>query len=180
MPPPLEFSHIGFFVTDLDKTQDFYARVLGFPITDEGLLGTQRLTFLSRNPKEHHQVVLVEGRPRTLPFNVINQISFRAQSIAELRTIYHSLEQEPDVSELVAVTHGIAVSLYCKDPEGNRIEIFVDCPWYVEQPLRVEIDINLPEQEILDGICTLIQDHPTYRPLADWSEQLALRLDSAD
>ena len=39
MPPPLEFSHIGFFVTDLDKTQDFYARVLGFPITDEGLLG---------------------------------------------------------------------------------------------------------------------------------------------
>jgi len=76
MPPPLEFSHIGFFVTDLDKTQDFYTRVLGFPITDEGLLGTQRLTFLSRNPKEHHQVVLVEGRPRTLPFNVINQISW--------------------------------------------------------------------------------------------------------
>ena len=76
MPPPLEFSHIGFFVTDLDKTQDFYTRVLGFPITDEGLLGTQRLTFLSRNPKEHHQVVLVEGCPRTLPFNVINQISW--------------------------------------------------------------------------------------------------------
>jgi catechol-2,3-dioxygenase len=180
MPPPLEFSHIGFFVADLDKTQDFYTRVLGFPITDEGLLGTQRLTFLSRNPKEHHQVVLVEGRPRTLPFNVINQISFRAQSIAELRTIYHSLEQEPDVSELVAVTHGIAVSLYCKDPEGNRIEIFVDCPWYVEQPLRVVIDIDLPEQEILDGIRAHIQDHPTFRPMADWSQQLAQHLDTME
>ena len=74
MTPPLEFSHVGFFVTDLDKMRDFYSRVLGFPITDEGLLGTQRLTFLSRNPKEHHQVVLVEGRPRTLPKVLVNSL----------------------------------------------------------------------------------------------------------
>ena len=86
MTPPLEFSHVGFFFTDMDKMRDFYNRVLGFPITDNGLLGTQRLTFLSRDPKEHHQVVLVEGRPGTLTFNVINQISFRANSLADLRT----------------------------------------------------------------------------------------------
>ena len=180
MPPPLEFSHIGFFVTNLDKMRDFYSRVLGFPVTDEGLLGTQRLTFLSRDPGEHHQVVLVEGRPGTLPFNVINQISFRARSLAELRTLYHALEQEPGVSELVAVTHGIAVSLYCLDPEDNRIEIFVDCPWYVEQPLRGEINLDRPEEEILDDIRTHIQDHPTFRPMADWSQQLASRLDTAE
>jgi hypothetical protein len=32
-----------------------------------------------------------------------------------------------------------------RDPEGNRIELFVDTPWYVQQPLRIPMDMNLPD-----------------------------------
>ena len=32
-PPALEFSHIGIYVTDLDRMRDFYTRLLGFQVT---------------------------------------------------------------------------------------------------------------------------------------------------
>ena len=71
--PELAFSHFGFFVRDLERMADFYARVLGFAISDRGELDTPHgkvsLVFLTRDPREHHQIVLASGRPDSLPFN---------------------------------------------------------------------------------------------------------------
>ena len=52
------------------------------------------------------------------------------------------------VKELVQISHGNAWSMYFKDPEGNRIELFVDTPWYVKQPLRIPMDMRLPDDEL--------------------------------
>src|SRR2546421_9190509 len=91
-PPPFQFSHMGMFVADLARMQDFYTRVLGFTVTDAGELDTPRgrlqFVFLSRDPKDHHQIVLATGRPRELPFNPINQISFRMADFSGLREMY--------------------------------------------------------------------------------------------
>ena len=38
--PRLSFSHMGIFVTDVARMQDFYTRVLGFTVTDGGELET--------------------------------------------------------------------------------------------------------------------------------------------
>ena len=83
MPQPidLQFAHVGIYVTDLAKMADFYHRVMGFPITDEGPLHGAQMMFFSRNPKEHHQVVLVAGRPPGHGDKVINQLSFRVGSL---------------------------------------------------------------------------------------------------
>jgi catechol 2,3-dioxygenase len=35
-PVPLSMSHIGLYVYDLPKMEDFYTRVLGFTVTDRG------------------------------------------------------------------------------------------------------------------------------------------------
>jgi catechol-2,3-dioxygenase len=166
-PPPLSFSHIGIFVHDLPKMQDFYTRVLGFPITDRGDLNGRKLIFMSRDPIEHHQIVLCEGRPADLGFNVVNQISLRARTLDDLRTLYAALEAEK-AAELVSITHGIAWSVYCHDPEGNRIELFVDSPWYVDQPHREPIDLMRPDAEILAETEARIKDDPSFRPLAEW------------
>src|SRR4029077_20236231 len=87
--PRLAFSHMGMFVADVARMEDFYTRVLGFTVTDRGDLETPRgkvfLVFLSRDPKEHHQIVLASGKPEGLPFNPINQISFRMASFGGLR-----------------------------------------------------------------------------------------------
>ncbi|MDP2220396.1 MAG: VOC family protein, partial [Hydrogenophaga sp.] len=77
----LSFDHIGLFANDLAKMEDFYTRVLEFTVTDRGQLQRQDseefldLLFLSRNPDQHHQIVLVSGRPVDLSFNVVNQVS---------------------------------------------------------------------------------------------------------
>ena len=171
-PPPLSFSHLGIFVHDLAKMEDFYTRVLGFPVSDRGVLNGANLVFLSRDPIDHHQIVLCEGRPADLNFNIVNQISLRANSLADLKALYENLEAEI-VDDLVSVTHGIALSVYFRDPEGNRIEVFVDTPWYIDQPHREQIDLKRPDEEILAETEARIKDDPSFRPLADWRREFS-------
>jgi catechol 2,3-dioxygenase len=129
----LEFSHVGLFVMDIDRMADFYHRVLGFPITDRGMLGEAEIVFMSRDPRDHHQVILVAGRPPGLPDRIVNQVSFRVASLAELQRFYRRIRAEA-VQELAPICHGNAWSVYFRDPEGNRIEVFVDTDWYIHQP----------------------------------------------
>ena len=144
----LQFSHIGLYVSDLPRMARFYKQALRFTQTDAGDLGTVQLVFLSRDPREHHQLVLATGRPAEPGFNVVNQISFRVPDIATLRGFHDRLLAE-GASDMHPVTHGNAVSVYCRDPEGNRLELFMDTPWYCEQPLREPIDLSQPDEAIL-------------------------------
>src|SRR6185503_14115678 len=75
--PELSFSHVGLFVRDIARMADFYTRLLGFSVSDRGQMGKTSFVFLTRDPREHHQIVLASGRPEELAFNAINQISFR-------------------------------------------------------------------------------------------------------
>ena len=147
--PRIHFSHVGIFVADLPAMTDFYARVLSLAVTDAGDLGEARLTFLSGDPAEHHQIVLVSGRPAATGFNTINQISFRLGTLGDLRRLHQRLVDDGRVTGLAAVTHGIAWSVYGLDPEANRLEFFVDTPWYIEQPIREPMDLTLTDAEIL-------------------------------
>lgn len=179
--PRLAFSHIGFFVRDLALMADFYSRVLGFTISDRGELDTPRgpvsLVFLTRDPREHHQIVLASGRPDRLPFNPINQISFRVHDFAGLRELHRALQSEP-VSEISPVSHGNALSVYFRDPEGNRVELFVDTPWYVTQPLRIPMDMSLSDQALWQWAQDSARRQPGYQPVEQWRTDLSRKLQS--
>ena len=174
--PSVAFSHVGFYVHDLAGMEDFYARVLGFTVTDRGELPTPTghvgLVFLSRNPEEHHQLVLASGRPETLAFNVINQLSFRIRDLAALRHFARVLEAE-EATDLMPVTHGNAISLYFRDPEGNRIELFFDTPWYCAQPCREAVDLSATDAQILARTEALARGLPGFKTRASWSAELA-------
>src|SRR5579863_2156687 len=118
----LSLSHMGFYVNDMARVEDFYSRVLEFTVTDRGKLqtphGEVQLVFLSRDPAVHHQIVLASGRPPHLAFNPINQISLEADSLATLRQFHRKLLEE-GLDDIHPVTHGNAVSIYARDPEGN-------------------------------------------------------------
>jgi catechol-2,3-dioxygenase len=161
---------MGIFVTDPARMEDFYTRVLGFAVTDRGVLGTVSLVFLSRDPREHHQIVLAAGRPGAAGFNPINQISFRMGDFAGLREMHRRLREEA-VSELAPVSHGNALSVYFKDPEGNRIELFVDTPWYVQQPLRIPMDMKLSDAEIWAWAEREARKLPGFRPVEEWRSE---------
>jgi catechol 2,3-dioxygenase len=173
--PSLAFSHMGLYVTDLARMEDFYTRLLGFTVTDRGDLGSTQLVFLSRDPKEHHQIVLASGRPGAAGFNPINQISFRMAEFGALREMHRRLQGE-GVADMSPVSHGNALSIYFRDPEGNRIELFVDTPWYVLQPLRVPMDMSLPDAELWAWAESEARKLPGFTKVEQWRDEVARRM----
>src|SRR3954449_11546665 len=82
-------AHVGVYAHDKTKLEKFYTTVLGLLVTDSGPgRNGVELTFMSSSPDNHHQFVLVSGRPDTSGFNPINQISFMVNSLAELREVH--------------------------------------------------------------------------------------------
>lgn len=176
--PKWELSHIGIYVTDMDRMREFYTRLLGFQVMDQGELRNRlRLTFLSKDPKDHHQIVLVSGRePGTR--STINQITFRVASIREVRAM-HELLVANKVDGIDPVDHGNAWSVYFLDPEGNRLEFFCDTPWYVAQPRRTRLDFTLSDAQIEEATHKWIADDPTTVPFAEWRERKSREFERA-
>ena len=175
-PISITFSHIGIYVTDLDKMVDFYTRFLGFVVSDRGATaGGGRIAFLTRDSNEHHQLVMASGRPADLPFNVVNQISFRVDSLSTLRQLHAALKNEP-VTDLGPISHGNALSVYFLDPEGNRIELLIDTPWYVPQPMRIPLDLSLPDAQLWSSVEEQVRTMPGFKPRAEWQAEIAGKL----
>ena len=174
-PSDLQFSHIGLHVSDLPRMARFYKQALRFTQTDAGDLGSVQLVFLSRDPREHHQLVLATGRPANPGFNVVNQISFRVPDLGALRRFHDRLLTE-GASEMHPVTHGNAISVYCRDPEGNRLELFMDTPWYCDQPLRETIDLSQSDAAILAQAEAIAKRFPKFMSRAQWQAEVARRM----
>jgi catechol 2,3-dioxygenase len=169
MTTPAAFSHFGIHVTDLARMEEFYTSVVGLLVSDRGTLREDgpTLVFLSRDPDEHHQMVLVTGRPPGVEYNVVNQISFKLPALADLKAA-HARLQEAGVKEFRIVTHGNAWSVYFPDPEGNRVELFVDTPWHTPQPFAEPFDIEAPEETIVRTTERICRSRPGFASRAEW------------
>ena len=173
--PKLSFSHMGVFVTDINKMVDFYTRVLGLVVSDRDLMKDGReIAFMTLDPSEHHQVVFATGRPADLAYNMIQQISFRAPDLSTLRETYVALKREPIV-ELGPISHGNAISAYFRDPEGNRCEVFIDTKWHVPQPCAEPIDLMKPDSDIMAFVDQQVAKLPNVKLRADWEHERAAR-----
>jgi catechol 2,3-dioxygenase len=182
-PPMLKFSHIGLVVSDIDVMTQFYVDVLGFAITDHGIFGEMRVAFLSRDPEDHHQIVLTTGRPDNLPKNTINpdfgpviqQISFKMPSLADLRDMKTRLE-EGGATGITCAGHGNAWSVYGHDPEDNYIEFFVDTDWYANQPFYVTLDFTKSDEDITRETEEMCRNSPGFMPIGEWRRDIATRM----
>lgn len=173
-PGRYALSHMELYVTDMERMLAFYTDVLGFTVTDEGGSGADRLVFLSRDPDEHHQLVLSAGRPAEMPNGVLNHISFRVQDLASLRTVLREVSAAPH-GPVEQVTHGMSWSVYFRDPEGNRLECFVDTPWYTPQPFREPLDFSRPDAEVHATTEAMVRGRPGFQTRVDWLRGLATR-----
>jgi catechol 2,3-dioxygenase-like lactoylglutathione lyase family enzyme len=171
--PRMAFAHMGIYVVDMATMVDFYSRVLGFCITDRALIRGVNVVFLSRDPDEHHQIVLVPGR-NPAHASTINQISFRVVSFAELRRIHARLVEDAAPS-LNPTNHGGSWSIYFADPEGNRIELFVQTPWYLP-PVSIPLDLTLSDEEIHRLTQEMVDATPGSMPRSVWHERTRRRM----
>jgi len=139
--------HVGIYVRDLEGMVAFYRDTLGMQVTKQNWrLGA---VFLSADPEAvDHEIALMRGRPSADDPHLIQQISMRVESLADLRTFHRRLVAEGYRIERV-VNHASAIGCYFFDPEGNRTEVF----WVTGRsswvPVATPIDIEQSDEAVL-------------------------------
>lgn len=169
-------AHVGIYAHDKPKLEHFYTTVLGLVVTDSGVARSgMALTFLSASPENHHQLVLVSGRPDTGGFNPINQISFMVDSLSDLREV-HRRALAHGATDMRVVSHGNAWSCYFKDPEGNVVEAYLDTPFHVPQPHGEPLDLSRTDAEILRETEAKCRADAGFMMMAEFKAAMAKRL----
>ena len=70
----------------MDTMVDFYCNVLGFHVTNRGVVGDdEEIVFISQDPDEHHQIVLVGGVENAPQFMFADHLAFRVDDLAATR-----------------------------------------------------------------------------------------------
>ena len=173
----LTLSHVGIYVADMARMVDFYTGFLGFAVSDRGpARGGGEIVFMTRDPREHHQFVLASGRPAVLAFNLVNQLSFRVDSLDTLRELHRGLAAEDAVKDLGPTCHGNAVSVYFHDPEGNRVELLTATPWYIPQPVRFDVDLSFPDDALWAAVEAKCRSMPGFMTREAWEADIARRI----
>ena len=171
----MRLGHVGLYVTDVPRMVDFYTRVLGFVVTDTD--DKRHLTFLSRSAQDHHQVVLVAGRASGVK-ETVQQVSFNVGSLEAVQRVFSRIS-DSEAYDLNPVTHGIAFSIYFRDPEGNRLEMFADSDWYITQPCRIPIDLTRPAADLRHETEEYCRAQKGFKPLKDWQADFAREMATA-
>jgi len=157
-PSIARLGHVGIHVNDLEKQKAFYRDVLGLQVTDENRdLG---MVFMSARPEEeHHEFLLCGGR------NVVDedalllqQVSFRCNSLDDVIGYYQRFKQNNVRFDMV-VSHGNAVGIYFRDPEGNRCEIYCGTGLKARQPYLEKVNLDEAPEEIMRKIRESVAKH---------------------
>jgi catechol 2,3-dioxygenase-like lactoylglutathione lyase family enzyme len=149
MPAVAGLGHVGFFVSDFERSLDFYTRVLGLKRSDVDR--ERNFAFLSAHPdEEHHEVFLTEAPDRVDPKGV-QQASFRCASLDDVLA-FKKVFAEENVRIDHEVTHGISVSIYFFDPDGYRLEVYWKTPREVHPPFAAPIDLTKSQDDIMQQV----------------------------
>jgi len=146
-PSIARLGHVGLHVQDLEKGKAFFRDIVGLTVTDEDPeLG---MVFMSARPEEeHHEFLLCRGRNVGTDAKVVQQISFRCNSLGDVIGFYRRFK-EHGIRIDRTVSHGNALSVYFYDPEGNRCEIYWATGLKAKQPYGQKIDLEKPPAELL-------------------------------
>jgi len=113
-PSIARLGHVGLHVQDLEKGKAFFRDIVGLTVTDEDPeLG---MVFMSARPEEeHHEFLLCRGRNVGTDAKVVQQISFRCNSLGDVIGFYRRFK-EHGIRIDRTVSHGNALSVYFYDP----------------------------------------------------------------
>ena len=121
--------HLVLRVKDVERSKRFFQEILGFPVVAQNERG---MVFFSTDVKDnHHMLALMpakEGAAMPTPDHVgMQHVSFELGSFAELQDAW-KLFKEKGVQIDHTVFHGVSKSVYFFDPDGNRLEVYVNVP----------------------------------------------------
>jgi catechol-2,3-dioxygenase len=141
-------NHAVLYVRDAQKAARFYQDVLDFAIADQY---GDRAIFMRTSPdgENHHDLGLFaigeSAPPPTQGERVgLYHLAWELETLPELARARDALIA---AGALVGVNdHGMSLSLYAKDPDGNEFEVFWPVPreeWATRQGGRLDIEGEL-------------------------------------
>jgi catechol 2,3-dioxygenase len=154
---------IDLAVSDLDKSLDFYSRLIGF----KEISRERRTVYLSADGKQPYIISLIENKNAKHPMRKntgLYHIAVRFPNRKELAKVFLRLF-ENKVKFQGFSDHIVSEAVYLADPDGNGVELYADKPkdmwkWKLGQvemdtlPLNLQVLTNELEdnEAITDGV----------------------------
>ena len=152
---PARFVHVVYRTRRFEEMIAWYQTVLGATVRHKNPM----ITFLTYD-EEHHRIALVnlalaqpDGDPAERRGAIgVDHVAYTYDSVEDLFENYAQLKAE-GIRPYWCVHHGITVSMYYADPDGNQMEFqvdacataeeanaFMDDPKFAANPIGVEYD----------------------------------------
>ena len=173
-------SHFEIRARDQAAMEKFYTEVLGFIVSDRGRLTAgpnagRELIFMSHSPDEHHQIVLIPSDV-TDQGGGIGHVAFRVDSLDEVRRVYGKVK-DMEFTKPEPVSHGNTWSVYFRDPENNRIEVFTQTPWHTTQPCRFDVDYDQPDAALKEKTRATAGALEGFTSTEEWQQRFRPRFE---
>ena len=125
---PMHLGHLVMRVRDMDRSLDFYTRVMGLTIMERSPSGT---VFMSANTEKSHELAIrAIGMDAAGPDSSLvcqAHMAWQMESFEDLQELYLRLK-ENDARILRIGNHGISLGVYLLDPDDNEIEVYYELP----------------------------------------------------
>ena len=145
---PMRLGHLVMRVRDMERSLDFYTRVMGLNIMERTPSGT---VFMSADTEKSHELAIraigmdAEGPDHSR----IGQahMAWQMETFEDLQELYLRL-RENDVRIQRIGDHGLSLGVYLLDPDDNEIEVYYELPssQWDRQEAKGLFEGNFPRQ----------------------------------
>jgi catechol-2,3-dioxygenase len=125
MIAPRKLGHIVLKVRDAQRSKDFYTGALGLKVAYEDR--AHGAVFLSLGA-QHHDLALFEGATTEAsrgPEAGLHHMAWQVDSFEALQAAHRHL-RELGIAVESTIAHNVSRSVYFRDPDGNRVELYCD------------------------------------------------------
>jgi catechol 2,3-dioxygenase-like lactoylglutathione lyase family enzyme len=141
MAKPVKFAHVVYSTRRFDEMIGWYQRVFEAKVVYQNPV----LAFLTYDD-EHHRFAFANLDALKPAAEVggrgeigVNHVAYTYANLGELLETYARLKED-GITPYWPVHHGVTLSFYYKDPDGNRMEFQVDCFATVEESNAYMLD----------------------------------------
>jgi catechol-2,3-dioxygenase len=140
-------NHAVLYVSDVNRSLDFYQKAFGFEVVDR--MGDQAVFLRAANTENHHDLALMSvgaNAARPGPRSVgLYHLAWQVATIEELAEMAVRLTEMNALGGMS--DHGVSKSLYAKDPDGIEFEVMFEVPreqWgeYAQQAVVLPLDLE--------------------------------------
>lgn len=138
--------HVALVVGDVEKSKSFYHGLLGMDIREED--PDHGGTFLGVGEHGHNvdlfpRHIVSDEQLDELAGQRMHHLALQVATEEDLREAYYTLKRERVEIE-ATMAHESQHSIYIKDPDGNRVEIYWEFPDAVDIFRQGREDVNRP------------------------------------